>query len=105
LTAKNSAGSTTQSFVLKVLAEPAITSAPSAKAVHGHAFKFTFKTSAYPMAKVTHSGSVPGLKYTNYGNGTATLSGVPTQAGTYRLAITAKNSLGSKTQTFTLAVG
>ncbi len=45
-----------------------------------------------------------GLTYTNNGNGTATLSGTPATAGTYSLTITARNSVGSVTQTFTLTV-
>ena len=53
---------------------------------------------------VTHTGSVPGLTYSNKGNGTLTLSGTPTTAGTYSLTITARNSVGTATQTFTLTV-
>ena len=47
---------------------------------------------------------MPGLVYLNLVNGTATLIGIPTKAGTYVLTITAKNSIGSATQTFTLTV-
>jgi hypothetical protein len=104
LTAKNSAGSTTQTFVLKIMAAPVITSASSAKAVHGHAFSFTFKSTGYPVATVTRSGSVKGMTFTAKSNGTATLSGKPTKVGTYKLAITAKNSVGSASQTFILTV-
>jgi Putative Ig domain len=42
--------------------------------------------------------------YKNNGNGTATLSGTPTSTGTYPLTITAKNSIGTAVQTFTLTV-
>ncbi|MGD0811502.1 MAG: putative Ig domain-containing protein [Acidimicrobiales bacterium] len=104
LRAKNSAGTTAQTFVLKVLKVPAITSAASAKAVRGHTFRFTFKSTGYPMATITRSGSVRGMTFTTKSNGTATLSGKPTVVGTYRLAITAKNSVGSASQTFTLTV-
>ena len=38
------------------------------------------------------------------GNGTATLSGTPTTAGTYTLTITATNSARLTKQTFTLTV-
>ncbi len=47
---------------------------------------------------------MPGLSFTSNGNGTATLSGTPTKPGTYTLTITAKNSIGSAVQTFTLTV-
>ena len=53
---------------------------------------------------MTHTGSVAGLAYVNNRNGTATLSGTPTTAGTYTLTITAKNSVGTATQTFVLTV-
>jgi hypothetical protein len=44
------------------------------------------------------------MTFTTKSNGTATLSGKLTKAGTYKLAITAKNSVGSASQTFTLKV-
>ena len=103
-TATNVGGTATQSFTLTVNQAPAITSASSATATHGKAFTFTFTASGYPLANVTHTGTVRGLTYTNHGNGTATLSGTPTTAGTYTLTITAKNSVGTATQTFTLTV-
>jgi hypothetical protein len=56
------------------------------------------------VPNVTHSGTVRGLTYNNKGNGTATLTGTPTTAGTYTLTITAKNSVGTAMQTFTLTV-
>jgi hypothetical protein len=46
-----------------------------------------------------------GLTFRNNNNGTATLSGTPTTAGTYTLTITARNSVGTATQTFVLTVG
>ena len=103
-TAANIFGSAAQSFTLAVNQAPAITSPPTASAVHGKAFTFTFTSTDYPLANVTHTGSVRGLTYTNNGNGTATLTGTPTTAGTYVLTITARNSVGTATQTFTLTV-
>jgi hypothetical protein len=103
-TAANSGGTTTQSFTLTVNQAPAVTSASTAPATHGTAFTFTFTSAGYPPASVTHTGTVRGLTYTNHGNGTATLSGTPATAGTYALTITARNSVGSATQTFTLTV-
>jgi Putative Ig domain len=104
LSATNASGTATQSFTLTVDQAPSITSASSATATHGTAFTFTFTSTGYPLPSVTHTGSVRGLTYTNNGNGTATLQGTPTTAGTYTLTITAKNSVGSATQTFTLTV-
>ena len=102
--ASNSFGTTTQKFTLTVRQAPSITSASSATATHGKAFTFTFTATGYPVPNVTHSGTVRGLTYNNKGNGTATLSGTPRTAGTYTLTITAKNAVGSATQTFTLTV-
>jgi hypothetical protein len=53
---------------------------------------------------IGHSGSVPGLNFGASSNGALTLSGTPSTAGTYSLIITARNSLGSVTQAFTLTV-
>jgi hypothetical protein len=103
-TAANAGGTATQSFTLNVSAAPAITSAATATAVHGKAFTWTFTATGYPLPNVTHSGSIRGMTYTNNGNGTATLSGTPTTAGTYALTITAKNSVGTTTQAFSLKV-
>ena len=104
-TATNTGGTATQSFTLTVDQAPAITSASSATAVHGMALTpFKFTSTGYPVPNVTHSGTIRGLTYTNNGNGTATLSGTPRTAGTYTLTITAKNAVGTATQTFTLTV-
>ena len=104
ITATNSGGTASQAFTLTVDQAPAITSAATATVAHGKLYAFTFTSVGYPAASVTHTGSVPGLIYLNLGNGTATLIGIPTKAGTYVLTITAKNSIGSATQTFTLTV-
>jgi len=104
ITATNTGGTATQSFTLTVNAAPAITSNSSATATHGKAFSFTFTSTGSPVPNVTHSGTVKGLTYNNKGNGTATLTGTPTTAGTYTLTITAKNSVGTALQTFTLTV-
>jgi PKD repeat protein len=104
-TAANAAGTTTQTFTLTVRQAPAITSASSATATHGVAgFSFTFTATGYPVPNVTHTGAVPGLTYTNLGNGTARLAGTPRTAGTYTLTITATNNNGTAIQTFTLTV-
>jgi hypothetical protein len=102
--AASSNGKATQAFTLTVDQAPAITSASAAPATHGQAFTFTFTSTGYPLASITHSGSVAGLTFSNKGNGTATLSGTPTKAGTYTLTVTAKNSVGSASQSFTLTV-
>jgi Putative Ig domain len=104
ITATNSAGTATQSFTLTVDQAPSITSAATASGTHGKAFSFTFTSAGYPAANLTISAAVKGLSFAPGSNGTATLSGTPTNAGTYVLTLTAKNVAGTATQTFTLTV-
>jgi len=107
LTAKNSAGTTTQSFVLTVQAGSTITSAATATATDGSAFNFTVKTSGSPTPAMSETGALPsGITFTDNGNGTATLAGTPglDQGGVYKVTFTAANTFGSVTQSFTLSV-
>jgi hypothetical protein len=104
ITATNSGGTTTQTFKLTVAQTPTITNASSASAAHGTAFSFKFTTAGYPVPTITHTGTVSGLSWSNTGSGTFTLSGTPRTAGTYTLTVTATNSAGKVTQTFTLKV-
>ncbi len=104
ITASNSGGSTNQTFVLTVTQPPAITSAAKASGVHGTAFTFTFTSTGSPLPTLTHTGTVTGLTWGRSTNGTMTLSGTPRTAGTYPLTVTATNSTGAVTQSFTLTV-
>jgi len=107
LTAKNSAGTVTQSFVLTVNAAPTITTAASATATDGSSFNFTVKANGAPVPAIAESGTLPqGLVWMDNGNGTASLAGTAglDQGGVYTLTFTATNSLGSASQTFTLTV-
>ena len=103
-TAASGAGMVSQSFTLTVDQAPAITSAPTAAAVHGKAFSFTFAAAGYPAPTIAHSSTVPGMAFSTNSGGKVTLSGTPARAGTYPITITAKNGLGSATQAFTLVV-
>jgi large repetitive protein len=107
ITATNSAGATTQSFVLTVTGPPTITTAASQTATVGATFGFTFRTTGSPAPALTEGGSLPaGLTFTDNGNGTATIAGTP-DAGTgglYATTITATNSGGTATQAFKLTV-
>jgi len=104
ITASSPAGTVTQQFTLTVGQAPAIISAPSATATRGQKFSYVFTSTGYPIASVSHGSSVPGLSFSAAKNGSVTLSGTPTTAGTYTLQITAKNAYGSDTQAFTLTV-
>jgi len=92
---------------------PAFTSASSATFAVGVAGAFTVSASGAPAPALTQTtGSLPaGLKFTNNGNGTATISGTATSAAAatgksqaYPLTLKADNGIGSVSQAFTLTV-
>jgi len=104
ITATNPFGSSSQTFTVKVNEGPAITSANSATATRGQAFSFQLTSTGFPSPTYSKIGTLPaGLTF--HGS-TGIISGTPNanSAGTYNLTITAKNSTGSVTQTFTLVV-
>jgi RHS repeat-associated protein len=97
----------TQTFALTVDEAPSITSAAHASFTIGRSGTFTITTSGFPAASLTLTGSLPnGVTFTNNGNGTATLTGIPQAgtAGSYPVTISAGNGSGSVTQSFTLSV-
>ena len=85
---------------------PAITSAASASSIVGTAFSFTVTTTGAPTPSLTETGSLPaGVSFKDNGDGTATISGTPASGsgGSYPIQITAANSVGGTTQSFTLS--
>jgi alpha-tubulin suppressor-like RCC1 family protein len=85
---------------------PAITSTCSTSAAVGIPYSCVVTTSGYPASTLSASGEPPGVTFTDNGNGTGSLSGDPTQTGSYSVTITATNGVGSPAaQSFTLAVG
>lgn len=79
LKATNDGGATGQAFTLVVDEAAAVTSPPAATATVGSAFSFKVKTTGYPAATVTETGSLPtGVQFTaKASKGTATISGTP----------------------------
>ncbi|MGA2231470.1 MAG: putative Ig domain-containing protein [Tepidisphaeraceae bacterium] len=107
LTAANSVlPSATQTVTLSVDQAPAITSASSASFSLDEPGTFTVTTTALPNAALTESGDLPGgLTFRDNGDGTATISGTPTQVGTFPLTLTAANGISPNAdQSFTLTV-
>jgi DNA-binding beta-propeller fold protein YncE len=88
----------TEPFTLTVHQAPAITSAAKAKFSRGKRGSFTVRTSGYPVATLTRSGSMPsGLVFKAQRNGTATITGTPAKADkghTYVIVIIARNGVG-----------
>jgi len=85
---------------------PAITSASSTTFTVGVLGSFTVTTTGLPVPSVGISGTLPsGVMFTDNGNGTATISGTPTQTGPFSLVLTAENGVSPNApQNFTLSV-
>ena len=89
-----------QGFVLTVVAggTPLFTSADQATFSVGAVGSFSILTSALPVAgTITMTGALPAdVTFTDHGNGTATLAGMPAAgtAGSYPLVFTADNGVG-----------
>jgi large repetitive protein len=105
ITITNSQGSVTIDPPLIIDQPPLITSATSATFTAGKSGSFTVTTTGYPDPAITEVGSVDGLTFQDNGNGTATLSGIPTALGEYPITITANNGIGTAaSQPFTIIV-
>jgi hypothetical protein len=108
--AHNSSGAdATQSFTLTVNTGPSITSASSSTFTVGTSGTFTVQTSGFQTPSLTIPGdSLPGgVTFTDNGDGTATLGGIPTagSGGAYVIPISAGDATdGTVTQSFTLTV-
>jgi Putative Ig domain len=104
VTASNSYGVATQTFTLNVNQRPAITSPTSATARVGQLFSFQATASGFPAPRISKTGTLP--KGITFDASTGTFSGTPkaTAAGSYPITITAKNKVGTATQTLTLIV-
>jgi hypothetical protein len=87
-------------------AAPAITSANTATITYSTLGTFTVTTTGVPTPSLTESGALPGgVTFADNHDGTATLTGMPSAAGSYPFTITAHNGYGSDaTQSFTLSV-
>jgi hypothetical protein len=104
ITVTNSLGTTTETYTLKVNEAPTITSASSVTATIGTALSFQVTSTGYPAPNYSLTGALP--SGVTFHPGTGILSGTPRAgtAGTYPVTITATNSTGTVTQSFTLVV-
>ncbi len=85
---------------------PTITSTNNATFTQVAFGTFAVTTTGSPAAAISSTGALPtGVTFVDNGNGTATLSGTPTVAGSYPFTITANNGVApNATQAFTLTV-
>ena len=109
LTASDGAGpDATQSFILTVDQAPGFSSPDTATFTVGDAGRFTVTTTGNPVPSLSESGALPaGLTFTDNGDGTATMGGIPgsTAGGTYPITITASNGTAPDgQQTMTVVV-
>jgi hypothetical protein len=104
--ATNGVASASQSFALTIKEAPAFTSVSATAFTQGTAGSFKITSTGFPLANLSETGALPaGMAFTNNGNGTATLAGTPTVAGTFNLVLTARNGVGAAaTQNFVLTV-
>ncbi|MBB5032490.1 MBG domain-containing protein [Prosthecobacter vanneervenii] len=92
-----------QTFAVTVNQAPSITSAaPSANGAVGSAYSFTYTATGYPVPTFSvTSGALPaGLTLSSAG----VISGTCSTAGTYSGVVTATNSNGTTTQSFSITV-
>jgi hypothetical protein len=87
---------------------PSFTSTDLATVNVNASIGFLITTTGSPAAKISEQGNLPaGIKFTDNGDGTATISGIPTSTGNtgvFDLKLIAKNSVGTTTQPFVLEV-
>src|SRR5262249_7127878 len=98
----------TQNFTLVVNQAPAITSADSTTFTVATAGTFTITTTGFPASTLSETGALPmGVTFTNNGDGTATLAGMPDAGtgGSYPITLNATNGVQpDATQSYTLTV-
>jgi hypothetical protein len=107
LTAKSSAGTATQTFTLTITKAPAIKKIPTTTGSVGAALDMTITASGYTTPALTEAGTLPGgLTFTDNGDGTATIAGVPTvgTGGGYPITVSAANQLGTANESFSLKI-
>jgi len=108
VSASNAAGPTaTQALTVIVGQAPAFTSAASTGATVGTPFSFSVTTSGYPAPSIAESGLPSDFSFVDNKDGTATMSGTPSESdlGTFPVTLTATNGTASVTQDFTLTLG
>lgn len=96
----------TVTAALTVQRPPALSAPASATLRTGEPASVGITATGHPVPTITRTGALPaGLTFSSAG-GTATISGTPTQPGSFPLEITASNGVGAPaTRTLTLDVG
>ncbi len=101
ITASNSLGSDTQTLVLTVSSVPVITSSLSGSLYTTNTFSYTITATGTPTPTLDATGLPAGWTIVN---GVVSNGGSPLTTGTVSFQISASNSVGTDTETYTLAV-
>jgi hypothetical protein len=111
VTAKSSAGTTTQSIAIKITASPVFTRIPTTKSTVGTAMTLKIRAKGYlaptfAMASGGTSALPVGLTLVDEGDGKAVISGTPAAkaGGIYTPMVLARNASGEASDAFTLEV-
>jgi alpha-tubulin suppressor-like RCC1 family protein len=84
---------------------PVITSTCPTTVYQGSPYTCPVTATGFPTPSLSASGAPSGISFTDNGNGTGSLSGPPTESGSFPVTITASNGVGvPATQAFTLMV-
>ena len=84
----------TQSLTLSVDQVPNLTAPATATFVEANANSLAMSATGYPTPSFSESGTLPsGVSLTDNGNGSATISGTPTQSGAFPITVTASNGV------------
>jgi hypothetical protein len=85
---------------------PTITSASNYSIAYGSTGTFNVTATGWPLPGINQAGLLPaGLTFVDHGDGTATISGIPTIPGSSSLVLSATNGVGSAAvQSFALNV-
>jgi hypothetical protein len=94
------AGSTSDPITEEVAAATLFTSSPSLSGVVGSTLSFLVTTTGFPAPLLKAAGNLDGLKFTDHGDGTATLAGTPVAAGTFAFNISAGSLVNPVTTQF-----
>jgi dipeptidyl aminopeptidase/acylaminoacyl peptidase len=106
LQAKNKNGTVTQVFTLVITKTPVVKTVANKTVTIGTTFTQAISASGFPTPTLGVSGLPSGLNFIDNGNGSGTISGTPATGttGTYPITITASNSQGGGTGSFTIRV-
>ena len=105
LSASNTVGNANRIITFTIDQPPTFTSATTATFVLGETGSFSITTAGYPTAAISTTSPLPsGMLFTDNGDGTGTISGTPTSAGSFPVELIVFNADGSNIQVLTISV-